>query len=240
MAKRNGRLKRDGSRKGGQAARQTGAPRSRRVVCKIPSQKMRRIVPVNSFLARDYVLLMEYNPQVRLYREQPCNIRFRYGGKVRVCTPDFLVVDRTGARRFVRLKPESWAIAEDDAAFLHAVSCICQEHGLEFTLVHEADIRRQPRLHNIGLLRRYSQTEPGMQHRLLCREFLRHTPAPTLGALIETFRDHDIACPEAVAHALIWHGVISTDLNRPLDRQSVIKPAQPAAGGFLGNEVERC
>lgn len=223
---------------GGHAARQTGgAPRSRRIVCKIPSRKLGRIVAVHSFLARDYVLLMEYDPQISLYREQPCKIRFRHDGRLHVCTPDFLVVDRAGDRRLIRLKPAAQSIAEDDAAFLRAVSNICRERGFDLTIVHEADIRQEPRLRNIGLLRRYSRTELGMRHRLLCRDFFRLTPAPTLGALIESLRDHDVVCPEAVAHTLIWHGVMSTDLDRPLDRQSVI---QPAACGFWGNEVERC
>ena len=238
MTKRNRSLKRDGGRTGDHAAQQIGgAPRSRRIVCKIPSRKLNRIVAVHSFLARDYVLLLEYDPQISLYREQPCKVRFRHNGKVRVCAPDFLVVDRAGTLRLIRLKPKSWAIDEDDAILLHAISNICREHGFEFTIIPEAEIRRQPRLHNLGLLRRYSRTELGMRHRLLCRDFFRLTPAPTLGALIESLRDHDIACPEAVAHALIWHGVMSTDLERPLDRQSVI---QPAACGFWGNEVEEC
>lgn len=234
MAKRSSSLKRGG----GHAARQTGgAPRSRRVVCKIPSQKMRRIVAVHSFLARDYVLLMEYDPQISLYREQPCKISYLHDKKMRAFVPDFLVVDRAGVRRLVRLKPESWAIAEDDEVILRTVSNICRANGFEFTLIPEGEIRRQPRLHNIGLLRRYSLTELGMRHRILCREFFRLTPAPTLGALIGFFRKQNIVCPEAVAHAFIWHGLISTDLNIPLDGQSVL---QPAACGFLGHEVERC
>lgn len=216
------------------------APRSRRVVCKIPSQKMRRIVPVNSFLARDFVLLLEYDPEVTSYREQPCKISYLYENKVRAFVPDFLVVDRAGVRRYVRLKPISRAIAEDDEVVFKMVSNICRAHGFEFTIIPEADIRQQPRLHNIGLLRRYSLTELGVRHRILCREFFRLTPTPTLGALIEFFRDQGIACPEALAYAFIWHGILSTDLNLPLDAQSVIQPAQFATDGFSGNEVERC
>jgi hypothetical protein len=220
------------------AARQTGgAPRSRRIVCKIPSRKLGRIVAVHSFLARDFALLLEYDCEVTSYREHPCKISYLHDNKVRAFVPDFLVVDRAGVRRLVRLKPESWAIAEDDEVILRTVSNICRANGFEFILIPEAEIRRQPRLHNIGLLRRYSLTELGMRHRILCREFFRLTLAPTLGALIEFFCEQNIVCPEAVAHAFIWHGVISTDLNIPLDGQSVI---QPTACGFLGNEVEGC
>lgn len=238
MAKRNRSLKREGERMGVHTARQTGgALRSRRIVCKIPSRKLGRIVAVHSFLARDFVLLLEYDHEVTSYCEQPCKISYLHDNKVRAFVPDFLVIDRAGVRRLVRLKPESLAIVEDDEVILRTVSNICRANGSEFTIIPEAEIRRQPRLHNIGLLRRYSLTELGMRHRILCREFFRLTPTPTLGALIEFFREQNILCPEAVAHAFIWHGVISTDLNISLAGQSVI---QPAAWGFLGSEVEQC
>lgn len=216
------------------------APRSRRVVCKIPSQKLNRIVRAISFLARDCVFILEYDREVTFYREQPCKISFRHDGKVRVCTPDFLVVDRAGDRRFIRLKPASRAIAEDDTAFFKTVLSICREQGFDFTVIPEADIRQQPRLNNIGILRRYSLTELGIRHRILCREFFHLTPTTTLGVLIEFFRDQGIACPEAVAYAFIWHDVISTDLSLPLNAQSVIQPAQLTTEGFSGSEVERC
>jgi hypothetical protein len=241
MTTRNRSLKRDGGHTGVHAARQTGgAPRSRRIVCKIPSRKLGRIVPVNSFLERDCVFILEYDHEVTFYREQPCKISYLHDNKVYAFVPDFLVVDRASVRRFVRLKPASRVIAEDDEVVFKMVSNICRTHGFEFTIIPEANIRRQPRLHNIGLLRRYSLTELGVRHRILCREFFRLTPTPTLGALIEFFRDQGIVCPEAVAYAVIWHGIFSTDLSLPLDTQSVIQPAQLATDGFWGSEVERC
>jgi hypothetical protein len=193
-----------------------------------------------SFLARDFILLLEYDHEVASYRELPCKIRFQYDGKVRVCTPDFLIVDRAGDRRFIRLKPTSRAIAEDDAAFFKTVLSICREQSFDFVIIPEADIRQQPRLHNVGLLRRYSLTELGIRHRILCREVFRLSTTSTLGTLIEFFRDRGVNSPEAVAYAFIWHGMISTDLTRPLNVQSVIQPARFATASFLGNEVERC
>lgn len=218
----------------------TTVPRSRRVVCKFPSRKLNRIVCAVSFLARDYILLLEYDHDIAFYQEQPCKIHFQHNGKVRVCAPDFLVVNRAGDRCFIRIKPVIRVIAEEDHAFFKTVSNICRERGFDFIIALENDIRQQPRLSNIGLLRRYSLTELGIRHRILCREFFSVSPVHPLGALISFFSDNGIIEPEAVAYALIWHGVISTDLNRPLDAQSLLQPACFTTSVFLGSEVNQC
>src|SRR5215216_2118746 len=80
---------------------------TRRVVGKFPSVKPRRkLVHWESQLERDFYYLLEIDPNVVSFREQPLRIEYILNGKLHYYTPDVLV-ERKQKIQIVEVKPKS-------------------------------------------------------------------------------------------------------------------------------------
>jgi hypothetical protein len=70
----------------------------RKNIGKTPSLKAGRPVWWESLLERDYIVLLEFDPDVITFVEQPFRVRYSFEGRVRHYTPDFLVERKTSGR----------------------------------------------------------------------------------------------------------------------------------------------
>lgn len=129
----------------------------------IPSKKNDENVWFESALERDFALLMESDPDVGKYEEQPIIIEYLDGDKFRTYTPDFLVTFvkasnkrpmlceikyRSELRKsFTQLKPKFKAAVEH-----------CKQNDWDFRIYTE-DYIRTIRLENINFLSRYRNHE---------------------------------------------------------------------------------
>jgi hypothetical protein len=77
---------------------------NRKVIGKFPSLKMNTVIWWESQLERDYIYLLEIDPEVLSYGEQPFTISYTDKGKPRRYTPDF-VVTRPQKTQVVEVKP---------------------------------------------------------------------------------------------------------------------------------------
>jgi hypothetical protein len=208
----------------------------RKNIGKTPSLKAGRPVWWESLLERDYIVLLEFDPDVIAFVEQPFRVRYSFEGRVRHYTPDFLV-ERKNKWQVVEVKSKEKASSEAFRLFrLSAEPEILKgtrkfmaaddERTCEFVVATEDKIRVQPRLENVKILRGYARTPFLPGHAVLCRRFLRENEGASIADLVAALSDGGATLP--VAYSLIYHGILVVDLNSPLDPQSVVWSAADA------------
>lgn len=125
-------------------------------VGKFPSMKMGRSIHWESKLERDRFRQLEFERDVISYREQPFSVSFRLGGKRRTYTPD-IEVTRVNGVFIEEVKPEEKLSCPELQARLAALTEVFESQGMQFRVVTERTIRRQPYLKNVTGLLRYSR-----------------------------------------------------------------------------------
>ena len=188
---------------------------------KFPSIKLGRIVLYKLLLVRDYLYLLEFDPDVVTYQETPFEITYSVPGGVLTFTPDLLVCRACGRRQLLKLSYDEIPADGEAARRLRALARACGRLGYEFRLVPASAVLRQPFLGNVKALWKYaSEPVDAPQHQLLCLEFFSRAGAAPLGDLIEFFESRGESA--RAVFALIFRGVLRADMNAPLNRRSLI------------------
>ena len=191
---------------------------TKKVIGYFPSLKMHRLVWWESPLERDYIYLLEFDPDVLHYKEQPQRISYHRNGKERHYTPDFLVIRAN--KQIVEVKPEYQAAKEENIALFQAVAPLFHQEGYEFVVVTDTMIRTQPRLDNIKLLTKYARTSITPQHQIACHDFFASKDEVRLGGLIQFFAARGFEIQ--VVYALLYWGIIAIDLMKPIESSSIV------------------
>lgn len=190
---------------------------------KFPSFKAGRNIWWESLLERDYIYLLEFDPDVEKYEEQPIRVRYSLEGKVRCYTPDFLVERKGGRRVIVEVKSKEKVSSEAFRLFFLTVSPVIHKLGYEFVVVTDKMIRVQPLLENVKILWGYSRVPLFSRHQVLCRKFLRENNGASIADLARSLSEKSVTLP--VIYSLIYRGVLSVDLNLPISPSSIVRPA---------------
>src|SRR5688572_26100827 len=109
-----------------------------------PSLKTGRMVWYESFLERDFIHLLEFDPSVVTFAEQPLTLAYAYQGKTRHYTPDFHVHYASQCQVLVECKPAAFVDHQDNPLKFAAAQAWCAERGWTFRVVTEVDIRQEP------------------------------------------------------------------------------------------------
>lgn len=125
-----------------------------RVTGKFASMKMRSTIYWESQIERDAIALLEINPTVLAYYEQPLTLEYRHNGEIHRYTPDFLV-EHTGRNRILEVKPDHKLQSPENRERFVLIAQEFLVHGYEFAVFLESEIRTQPQLANAKLLLRY-------------------------------------------------------------------------------------
>lgn len=206
-------------------ARKISNTGTRNLIGKFPSLKMGRVVWYESPLERDYMYLLEIDSDVISYREQPGRIYYTLGGKRHHYTPD-LLVERRHEKQFVEVKLKKMAEKEEYRHLFRIAEETCCREGYEFRVATDETIRRQPRLNSVKLLYKYARTQLFPQHQIGCHEFFSVRQEAPLGEVTRFFASRGI--DQQVVYALIFHGVLSVDLMRPLTPDALLQLSVPA------------
>jgi TnsA endonuclease N terminal len=183
------------------------------------SVKLNAVLWYESLLEMSFMYLLDFDPAVSLFKEQPCRIHFVNNGRKRTYTPDLLVV-RDGRRQIIEVKPAKKAVAEKNLQLFHSVAPICARSGFEFLVVTDEMILQQPRLDNVKALWRYARTPLRPQHQIQCHKFFDGRQFAILTEVCEFFMDQGV--PRQVVYALIFWGALDFDLTQPLRPDSLI------------------
>ena len=144
---------------------------TKKVIGKFPSLKLNKIVWWESQIERDYIFLLEIDPEVITYTEQPLRLQYQFKGKAHHYTPDFLV-EKPNSTQIIEVKPEEKLTKEETLLLFQIVAPLFHEAGYEFVVVTDNMIRSQPKLDNIKLLWSPTSRRGSYQH-FLSRNILR-------------------------------------------------------------------
>lgn len=185
------------------------------------SVKSNSVLWCESILEMSFMYLLDFDPDVKYFKEQPCRIHYDLDGRKHTYTPDILVV-RKELKQIVEVKPAGKAANAANQRLFQAVSPICGREGFSFVVVTDKTIMQQPRLDNVKTLWRYARTPLHIQHQIYCEEVLRHrsSSSASLAEVFELFASKGV--PKQVVYALLFWGMLDFDLTQPLNPSSLI------------------
>jgi hypothetical protein len=156
--------------------------------------------------------LLDCDPEVATYGEQPCQIVYVMDGLERTHYPDILVT-ATGGKQLWEIKPRSYALEPEVLARAAFLSRVLPRWGYDYRTVLAEDLARQPRLGNANLLlslgkRAVSDCEWEDVRRTMAEQgslFWSEACAGNYGA-----RGREILCN------LVLRGALTIDMNLPI------------------------
>lgn len=188
-------------------------PGTRGVRGKFPSRKVGRMVAFESALERDHLLLLEVDPMVASYEEQPTTIEYVVEGRKRRYTPDCLVRHVDGSVMLIEVKyaadvaemsPSRRARAE---AAWSAAREYAAARGWDFRVETDVEIR-SPKLRRAVALRRFAHAPTGTERwREAVLDAVREKPGITISELVARIDDESA---DAVVRHLLWLGVLDS------------------------------
>jgi len=116
---------------------------------KFPSLKLGRMVHWESYLERDVIRILEYDPTVLRYQEQPCVFEYYDAqGVFRRYFPDFLA-ERADKNSLIEAKPKCKLDMPDVREKFETVAIRMQERKQHFQIFTDIEVRREPRFANL-------------------------------------------------------------------------------------------
>ena len=204
--------------------RKRGSRLSRRhpghMVGVIPSHTTGRSMVFESSSERDFLRLCDFDPDIHSFRSQPFQIAYWLDGRERKYTPDALI--EGDQPRLIEVKPERRTLKPEFRRWVVVIRKACEELGYTFEVVTDTEIRRQPRLGNVILLRRYRLESVPEAVELDVRAWVRETPGIRLGELVERLG----ASPEALTsmYGLLSQHRVAYDIHQPLGPELPVYP----------------
>lgn len=195
--------------------------RSRKVVTrsrarptgKYPSWKMGRMLQWESIAELNAMRLLDADPSVPFFAEQPLVLRYRLGGESRLHYPDQLVKRDTGSKELWEIKSERDAAREDVAARTALLHAALPAYGYEYRLVYAEELRREPRLANVLEILKWGRGPITAVERERIRALLTRVPAVTWGAALSGAVGR---FGRQVLCRLVLEGMLAFDLNQKL------------------------
>ena len=152
---------------------------------RFPSTKMGRMIAFESLLERDFIYLLDYDPDVEWFEEQPLRIEYLHETQQLHYTPDFHLIER-GQHVLAECKPERFVETEENRRKFAVARDWCEERGWEFRIITDQRVRSSLQLQNIKLLTQYARQKVDIAIRSQIHAFLQTTQAPV--------SVHDLAC----------------------------------------------
>jgi hypothetical protein len=112
-----------------------------------PSLKMRRMLEWESTNELNAMYLLECDPEVTEFREQPCKVRYNDGVEPKLHYPDLYVVSN-GVKELWEVKGEAEAQRTDVIQRTALMAKLLRAEGYRYRQVLDRDLRRQPHLNN--------------------------------------------------------------------------------------------
>jgi hypothetical protein len=189
----------------------------------VPTQKLERTIPMvhcESWIERDYAYLLEYDPMVEWYEEQPCKISYIFDRKEHYYVPDFSVFWRNRRPSLVECKPVSKLDEPENLRKWTAARLWCTQNHYTFVVITDASLRELGNLlPNIKLLASHGHQRITPQAKeYLLRTVQAENRKLSVAELVERAKEQ--LAPNTV-RSCVWHllytGELSADLSKPLN-----------------------
>lgn len=200
----------------------------------VASRKDGRLVASESSLEQDLLVLLDFDPAVERYEEQPVRIEYRDArGRRRTYTPDVLVHFRQDIAQEQPTTPLLYEVKYRADLFenwpqikpkVRAARAYARERGWRFHIITEREIRT-PYLQSVKFLRQYRRLQPGDAERRSLLDRLREAGESDPESLLLTIHPEPVRRAELLP--TLWHlvavGDIYADLDEPLTMRSPIR-----------------
>ena len=198
-----------------------------------PSRKLGRSAAFESSLERDLLELVEFDPNVVHYEEQPVKIDYLSAElKPRSYTPDILIVyknetvspyGKTHVLGEVKYRAELFKNWKKLKPKFKAARRLCRERGWKFSIFTEIEIRT-PYLKNVNFLLPYKNHIPNDEYCKPLIGLMNNFRLIEVSRLLEKYSPNETEQLQAIPY--IWHLIASerihTNLNLPLTMNSQI------------------
>ncbi|MGB9235817.1 MAG: hypothetical protein WCC04_15515 [Terriglobales bacterium] len=168
--------------------------------------------------------LLDCDPKVRRFVEQPCEIAYIIGGETRRHYPD-IYVEGQHEKQLWEVKDDSSASEADLVARTKLLTEGLKAHGFTYLLVLASELRKQPRLQNANILLSHGRGSIAEIDRERVRLKLQRAGSLNWGG----------ACAgeygpngRQVLCRLTLEGVLMTDMYQPLSANSLFRVAEGA------------
>jgi TnsA endonuclease N terminal len=208
---------------------------TKKCIGKFPSRKAGRNVWYESTIERDFIYLLEFDWDVVRYKEQPFRVKYIYEGERCTYVPDFFV-QRRNKFQIVENKPEEKANTEANKRRYRILKAIFLELGYEFLIATEKQIRIKPLLANVKIFWRYARTPIHPLQQVRCQEYLSERREASIQELADALAPHGMTLQ--VVYALLYWGVLSTDMHRPVDPEAVVRFSSITTPAYATNTKE--
>lgn len=168
----------------GQRSRKIISRSNTRPTGRFPSQRMNRMIHWDSPHELNAYRLLDSNPSVLAFAEQPCVINYRLGDKDFRHYPDSLVKTTT-TNVLWEVKTAADASRPEVIARTQLMTEYLPAYGYEYAVVLAEDLAREPRLGNVRLLLKYGRALLSFEQ----KEYARRLFAGTDFLLWQDVRD---------------------------------------------------
>ncbi len=199
-----------------------GKIRSRKVVKrsnarntgKYPSYKMQRMLQWESVHESNAMRLLDADPNVLSFHEQPCEIIYQLNGVSHRHYPDLLVKEKY-KRLMIEVKSRDDANAPEILQRTTFLTSALPNYGYEYRVLFAEDLMRQPRLDNLKTLLKFGRAPLPLLEQETLRQMFLGSRQVTWGYLCEQGHLRK-AC------RLILEGKLSIDIDTPLHTQTLV------------------
>ncbi len=168
--------------------------------------------------------LLDCDPRVRRFVEQPCLIVYIIGGVTRRHYPD-IYVEYQHEKQLWEVKDDSCASEAGLVARTRLLTAGLKVHGFAYRLVLASELKKQPRLQNASILLSHGRGSIEEIDRERVRLKLQRTGSLSWGdACAGEYGPNG----KQILCCLTLEGVLTTDMDQPLSANSLFRIAEGA------------
>jgi hypothetical protein len=174
-----------------------------------PSLKMKTRIYFESLIEADCIYLLEFDPAISFYREQPLTIHYQTDGRARRYTPDFHAV-RSGQDVVIVCKPAHQVNRPENQRKFTAARAWCAQEGAIFEVMTDESLREGWRLQNIKDLHYFARyTFAPAEKEAIQKAIVQLGAAATIGdVLMAVSPTAPLYAMSLIMHMAWWHEVI--------------------------------
>ena len=193
----------------------------------VPTKKkgeMVEMVGCEGGIERNYSYLLNYDPNVKSYEEQPFRIYYVFEQKERFYTPDFAVYWHHRLPSLVECKPASKLNDPENLRKWTAARLWCKQHNYTFQLVTDVALRDCDQLlANIKLMAGHAHQSITPQAKEYLLKIVQFEKRPlSMAELVEKTPLLDPRITRSYILLLLYTGELYTDLTKPLNVKTTI------------------
>ena len=200
---------------------QSGELRARKIVSrsssrakgKYPSWKMNRMIQWESENELKAFRLLDCDPEVSRFNEQPCEILYVLDGQTKRHCPDILVERSGGQKELLKVKPDSKALEPEVATRTALLIKSLPIWGYSYRIVLATDLATQPRERNAFFLLGFGRrTATDCERELIRRSINQRGSLVWSDACRGEYgpRGRETLC------SLVLRGVLAIDMDLPI------------------------